>query len=239
MGPSEAFRARIGVVIPSVNTVVEEWFPRVVPRGVFVHVSRVPISSAATAAAVEEMARHEETAVRQVADCAPDVIVHGCVAASVVRGPARDRAFALEMAQATGTRFCTATAAIMMAFESLGARRVCIASPYPAALDALERRFFEDSGMEVTGTTSLGIADTRDIARRSPSEIHALGRRAWLDGSDALLVSCLALHSHVVIESLEQELGVPVVTATQAALWAALRLAGITDALPGYGKLLA
>lgn len=238
METSQESRARIGVVVPSVNTVVEEWFPRVVPRGVSIHVSRVPISSTASAAAVEEMARHEKAAVRLAADCAPDIIVHGCVAASVVRGPARDRAFALEMAEETGIRFCTATAAIMMAFESLGARRVCIASPYPAALDALERRFFEGSGIEVTGTTSLGIADTRDIARQARREIHALGRRAWIAGSDALLISCLALRSHTVIEALEQELQVPVITATQAALWAALRLAGITDSLTGYGQLL-
>jgi maleate isomerase len=239
MEPSQESRARIGVVIPSVNTVVEEWFPKVVPPGVSIHVSRVPISSAATAAAVEEMAAHEKAAIRLAADCAPDVIVHGCVAASVVRGPARDEAFALEVSSETGIRFCTATAAIMSAFRCLGVRRICIASPYPAALDALERRFFEESGIEVTGTTSLGIGDTRDIARQSPREIHALGRRAWLDGSDALLISCLALRSHIVIAALERELQMPVITATQAALWAALRLADIDDPLPGYGRLLA
>lgn len=235
----EGRRARIGVVIPSVNTVVEEWFPRAVPAGVSIHVSRVPISAAATAAAVEEMAHHEKAAIRLVADCAPNVIVHGCVAASVVRGPVRDRAFALEMSAELGMQFCTATAAIMMAFEALGVRNICIASPYPDALDALERRFFEESGIEVTGTTSLGIGDTRAIARQSPAEILDLARRASRAGGEALLVSCLALRSHLVIQALERELRIPVVTATQATLWAALRLAGVNDAIPGYGRLFA
>ncbi len=238
MQPSQEFRARIGVVVPSVNTVVEEWFPRAAPLGVSFHVSRVPISSAASAAAVEEMARHEEAAVRLAADCAPDVILHGCVAASVVRGPARDRAFSLEMAAQLGIRFCTATTAILMALESLGVRQLCIASPYTAALDALERRFFEESGLEVTGTASLGIADTRAIACQSADDIVALGRRAWIADSDALLISCLALRSHTVIEALERELQVPVITATQAALWAALRLAGVSDTLRDCGRLL-
>jgi maleate isomerase len=102
----------------------------------------------------------------------------------------------------------------------------------------MERRFFEDSGIEVTGATSLGIGDTREIARQSAPEIHDLGRRAWIAGSDALLISCLALRSHLVIEELEKELKMPVITATQAALWAALRLAGVTESLPGYGQLL-
>jgi maleate isomerase len=127
----------------------------------------------------------------------------------------------------------------MMALESLGVRRLCIASPYTAVLDARERRFFEESGLEVTGTTSLGIADTRAIARQSADDIVALGRRAWIADSDALLISCLALRSHTVIEVLERELQVPVITATQAALWAALRLAGVSDMLRGCGRLLA
>lgn len=239
MQPSSESRARIGIVIPSVNTVVEEWFPNAVPRGVSVHVSRVPISSSASTAAVEEMARHEETAIRLVADCTPDVIVHGCMAASVVRGPERDQSFALKMSALTGVRLCTAANAAIMALESLDAHHICIASPYPAALDALERKFFEGSNIEVTGSTSLGIGDTRDIAHQSANDILALGRRAWVEGSDALFIGCLALRSHTVIEALERELRVPVITATQATLWAALRLSGITDTLPGYGRLLA
>ena len=41
------------------------------------------------------------------------------------------------------------------------------------------------------------------------------------------------------IEPLEQEFGVRVMTASQAAIWDALRLAGITDRITGYGRLLA
>ena len=41
------------------------------------------------------------------------------------------------------------------------------------------------------------------------------------------------------IEPLEREFGVRVMTASQAAIWDALRLAGITDRITGYGRLLA
>ena len=237
--PAGAVRARLGFVIPSVNTILEEWLPHVLPNDVSMHVSRVPISSSASVAAVEEMAQHENAAIRLVADCGPDVIIHACVASSALRGPVRDQAFALEIAQETGTRFCTAMTAILTALTSVGARRVCVASPYTEAIDAMERSFFEASGIEVTGTSSLAIGNTRDIARQSTRDILDLGRRAWVPGSDALLISCLALRSHTVVEALEQELGIPVVTATQAALWTALRLSGCMDTLHGYGRLLA
>lgn len=236
---ADVVRARIGLVVPSVNTVLEEWFPGVLPRGVPMHVSRVPIAPAATTSSVEEMARHEEDAIRLVADCKPDIIIHACVAASAWRGPVRDKAFAAEMSERVGVRVCTAMETILMALEKLEARRICIASPYVAAIDALERRFFEESGIEVTGGDSLEITDTRKIAMRPARDILELGRRAWVPGSDALLVSCLALRSHAVIDQLEQQLDTPVVTATQAALWAALRTCGIRDAIGGYGRLLA
>jgi maleate isomerase len=42
-----------------------------------------------------------------------------------------------------------------------------------------------------------------------------------------------------VIERLEHAYGVPVITSTQATLWRLLRIAGITDRLAGYGRLLA
>jgi maleate cis-trans isomerase len=41
-----------------------------------------------------------------------------------------------------------------------------------------------------------------------------------------------------IIERLERDLGKPVVTSQQAALWRALRLAGLADPVPGFGRLL-
>jgi maleate isomerase len=40
------------------------------------------------------------------------------------------------------------------------------------------------------------------------------------------------------IERMEQELGVTVVSAMQSIVWEGLRLAGIDDPIPGYGRLL-
>jgi maleate cis-trans isomerase len=41
-----------------------------------------------------------------------------------------------------------------------------------------------------------------------------------------------------IIERLERDLGKPVVTSQQAALWRALRLSGLADPVPGFGRLL-
>ena len=235
---NDGYRARIGVVMPSVNTVMEAWFPRAAPRGVSVHFNRMPISSDTSVEALNAMAAHERTAIEVVADCEPDVIIHACTASIMVKGRAHDLELMDELGAAVGVPCCTMTEAIALGLDAVEARRICIASPYPTVVEERERAFFEEAGYEVTGMRSFGIADNRELADPSPGEIYRLGKDAWVEGSDALLISCGALRAHFIVAELERDLGHPVVTSTQATLWAALRLAGVRDPLPEYGALM-
>jgi arylmalonate decarboxylase len=57
-------------------------------------------------------------------------------------------------------------------------------------------------------------------------------------GPEGLLISCGGLRTLGVAKPFEQQHGVPVVTSTQAAFWAALRLVGESGKLTGYGRML-
>ena len=54
---------------------------------------------------------------------------------------------------------------------------------------------------------------------------------------DALFIPCTALRTLDAIDPLERALGVPVVTAIQATLWAVMRRAGLDVTRPGAGTL--
>ncbi len=56
--------------------------------------------------------------------------------------------------------------------------------------------------------------------------------------ADAYFLSCTAIRSADVIDTLEDALGKPVITSNQATLWRALRESGINDSIPGFGRLL-
>ena len=88
------------------------------------------------------------------------------------------------------------------------------------------------------GGAHLDISDGFRLAEPAPGRLFRLGMDGWSDGADALIVTCLNTRSHTVIAALEQAIGKPVITSTQATLWHVLRLAGINDAIPGYGRLL-
>lgn len=235
-----AARARLGVVVPSVNTVVEPWFSHACPAGVNVHASRMLLDNALSPEAIVRMDRAEGMhAVKQLASCRPHAVAYCCTASSIVQGLAYDRHLQAEIEAAAGVPATTATQAILAALERVGARRIVATSPYAKEIDDAEHAFFESAGVQVVSSACLGIRDAFELASPAPAEIVQLVRRAWHPGADAVLITCLNLWSHTVVAELETELGVPVVTSTQATLWRLLRLAGIADRLPGYGRLLA
>jgi maleate isomerase len=234
-----AARARLGVVVPSVNTVVEPWFNHVCPAGVTVHASRMLLDSNLTAEAVLRMDREEGLhAVEQLVSCKPASIAYCCTASSIVQGVEYDDVLIDEISRVAKVPAVTATRSIITGLKALGARRISIASPYAKEIDDAEHRFFTAAGFEIAGSACLGITDSFRLADPTPDEIVELARRAWRDDADALLVTCLNLRSHEVVELLERELGKPVVTSTQATLWQLLRTAGMEDRIPGYGRLL-
>ena len=59
-----------------------------------------------------------------------------------------------------------------------------------------------------------------------------------LTSADGLLVACAAFNVMPVIEVMEHEFGVPVVTAHAAVLWQVFERLGIKEPLEGYGRLL-
>ncbi|OGA39272.1 MAG: hypothetical protein A3G24_21950 [Betaproteobacteria bacterium RIFCSPLOWO2_12_FULL_62_13] len=239
MGSAGGWRARIGVVVPSVNTVVEPWFSAISPPGVSVHASRMFLDDALTPDSIIRMDRDEGMrAVRQLASCRPHAVAYCCTASSIVQGLEYDRHLQHEVEQAAGVAATTATQSILEAARVLGVKRVAAASPYTEEIDKAEHAFFESAGLEVTSSACLGIKDAFGLAAPTPHEIHELALRAWKPGAEALLITCLNLWSQTVIERLETELGVPVITSTQATLWRLLRIAGIDDKIPRYGKLL-
>jgi len=236
---SSAAQVRLGVIVPSVNTVVEPWFNAVVPAGISVHVARMLLSNALTPDALREMDEHEGAhAARQIASCKPNAVAYCCTASSAVQGPDYDLVLGRSLAQRTGVPSFTAIHALVAALNSIGARRIAIASPYSEAIDRMEQNFFAQSGFEVLGGAHLGIADAFQLAEPSASALRKLGHTAWRPGADALLLTCLNTRSHLVIDTLEQELNVPVITSTQATLWRLLRMSGRAERIEGYGRLL-
>jgi maleate isomerase len=230
---------RLGVIVPSVNSVVEAWYPRAVPEGVSVHFARMLMPAGTSPERIIEMDRTDgRHAIKQLASCRPHAIAYGCTASSIVQGHAFDARLRDEIRHIAGVPGTSATHSIFEACARLGMRRVTAISPYPAEVDAAEHRFFAEGGVATIAGAHLGISDGFRLAEPGPEAILDLALGAWDPASDGMIIACLNFRSHLVIDELEARIGKPVVTSTQATLWHVLRLAGVDAPITGYGRLL-
>lgn len=200
------------------------------PPGVtlyFTRTARVENGPAdATVGTIESISkvRAVEDSVRCLLDTEAAAYAYACTSCSFVRGHVGERKLVEGMRDAGAPAAVTTSGALVEALRSLGVTRVAAATPYNDPLTALFASFLAEAGMTLAASTNLGLSS--GIKNVSPETTMDLIRRADRPDAEAVCVSCTNLATYDVIAPLEQELGKPVVTANQATMWAAARLAG-------------
>lgn len=233
------WKARIGLIVPSTNTINEPEFWRMAPEGVGIFTARAMLQGRATPESYFEMAKAVSGAADQLATAEVDIVAYGCTSGSFVC-PMED--LIDDMQARTGRPALAAAGAVVAALRALGARRVALATPYIDFVNQREREFLQEQGFEVVSLEALDLGHTqeerRGIGRVPPEAIDRLARLADRPEADVVFISCTNLASLGVVERLEAELGKPVITSNQACFWACLRRLGLRDAIPGFGRLL-
>jgi len=231
-------RARIGCIIPSTNTVVESEFNRLKPSGVSIHADRVEFLES-TVQDLQHAAGEVPAVAQRIATAQVDAIVFACTSASFLFGTRWEQKLVNEMQAASGIRCITTSGAVIAALETLGAKRVSVATPYTDVINEREKVFLEERGLRVQKLRGLQKTVNTEIGRLAPKQAFDLALQVADRDMDALFISCTDFRTIEIIEKLERQLGVPVVTSNQGSFWHAMRCAGIDDRITGYGKLLA
>ena len=230
-----AWRAKLGLILPSWNTVMELESQRMAPPGVSIHSARIP-HTADTEANLLWMGDQVPAAAQLLAHARVDAVCYGCTAGGFLKGPAYDAALAAEVTKTTGIPATVTSAAVVDALRHLGVRRVSVASPYEAWLNAKLQDYLKASGFDVVAIAGFG---TQEHGRCTPEETFRLALGVDRPDAEGIFISCTNFRTLEIIEGLERERGKPVVSSNTASMWKLLRLAGIAEPLAGTGRLLA
>lgn len=239
-------RAKLGVLIPSTNTVVEAEYVQMVPEGVTVHSGRIYIgrpqlhSDDATNDLLEDVRIGVPAAVRDVVTLEPDAILMAMSAPTFYGG--LDGCLAYEesiSAQAGGhIPVVSGPRALLDGLKALAVTRIAILSPYQPVNDRQVIDFFEGQGIEITQYHGLRSTTATAIARTSPDEVRELLTALAGTGPEAIVQVGTNLPMVRMADEAERWLRLPVLAINAVTMWSALRRLGIKDQAGGFGALL-
>jgi maleate isomerase len=227
-------RARIGFIIPASNRMVEPQMQRFMPKGVVPHFTRILMRDRE----LDELMPEIRNATFLLAESKCDVTVLQCTGTSMSGGVDKEKEIIAEMEKVSGRKALSAASSLMAAFAALGARKLVFLSETAAAGHARKLAYLREAGFEILADKAVGLAGTDWYCTMPPQLWYDTALSLRRDDADAYFISCANIHSIDVIEDLERALNKPVITSNQAALWCALRKAGLREPVAGLGHLL-
>ena len=230
------WRGSVGLVVPNTGSAPEHEYHKYLPEGMTIYTTRI-LFERVDPQGLEEMSRRVVAGAKLIAPAGLDIIVFPCTTGSLIKGYGYDQQLIGEIKAATGVaRALTTTTAVVQALKAVGAKRLVVTTPYSAEVDAIEKKFLEDSGFEVLSIRGLGYTNPLCMPRVTPDQMYRLTRETDCPEADAVFVSCTGLGILDSVPLLERDLGKPVITSNQATWWGTLRALGIRDDL-GLGRL--
>ena len=236
------WRARLGFLVPPGNPTVETEMIELAPKGVSLHFQRMVARGAPGAPDGQTernqmMLDHIDDSIEMLALVKPDVIVIAHTATSYLLGREREADLLGRLSAGTGTRVATAFASVTAALQRLGVKRLALGAPYARETMMQGKAHLEAHGFEVVSCDN--IPDVTNIYDETAERAYKLARSIDTVAAQAVFLTGTGLPTLPVLQALEEDLNKPVISSASAMMWHALRLTGVRESIPGYGRLLA
>lgn len=231
-------RAALGLLVLETDQTIEDEFRAIWPRdGVALYAARLHNDPQITPQTLKEM----EGLIAPATKLLPfmvdlPVVAFACTSGALVIGEQRV-AELVRMVRPSAAVTDPVTAAIA-ALRATGVRRVGMLTPYVRQINLRLRDALIARGLDIPVMGSFNEADDDIVARIAPRAIlDAIVRLGQSSSCDGVFVSCTSLRVARLVEEAEVLIGKPVTSSNHALAWHMLRLAGINDDIPGFGRL--
>lgn len=170
-----------------------------------------------------------------------DVLALGFTSSAYKHGPDGERRLLERLKpRARGIPIVSTCMAAERALAKLDAHRIALVNPpwFDADLDRAGAEYFEAQGFAVVHHAPSGLPSGQKYIT-PPTLYDWIAKIAADHAVDAVFVAGNGQRAVGVIDAVEQDLGISMLTANQVIFWDALRQAGENIAISGYGRLFA
>lgn len=211
-------KATLGLVVLQADETLEQDFRRLFPdRDIAIYTSRIPSGDDLTTDSIAAM----EAELPRGAGLLPraarfDAVGYGCTSGTTLIGA---EAVARMLRQGVETPMVTdPLTAALAALRALDVHRLGLVTPYVESIAAPVRDAFVQAGYAVGQTLTFGEKVEARVARIAPASIKSAAQAA-AKGAQAVFLSCTNLRTLDIIDDLEAELGLPVISSNQVLAW--------------------
>ncbi len=241
---------RIGQIVPSSNLTMEREIPAmlrareaVLPERFSFHSSRMRMKKV-TKEELAAMDKDSDRCALELSDADVDVMGYACLVAIMSMGKGYHRESQKRLHQVTVDNghpapVVSSAGALVDGLHLMGAKRISIVTPYMRPLTNMVAEYIEAEGVEVSDSIALEIPDNLEVAAQDPLNLTEIYKQVNLKNIDALVLSaCVQMPSLAAIQKVEDECGIPVLSAAVATTHQMLKELGLEARVPGCGTLL-
>lgn len=245
---ARGWRAKIGVLAPSTNTIVqpdfEDFRSALGPdSGVTNHFGRIHVENIdigddlGFAKLMSTVDFQLKAAADRCMTASCDHIAMGMSSPTFYWGYPQCVKNREDLADRTGVEISSGSFACEQALNKFGCKNIAVLSPYAPIGDVEVSRFFTDAGFKVCGFKGLRCRTPIAIAEVTEEEQAQHLRDLNTPEVEALVQVGTNLSFVKGAAKLEKELGKPVIAINTVTYWQALRSLGIETKLHGFGRL--
>jgi maleate isomerase len=217
---------RVGLIVPSSNTVMEPDFHRHLPANYIVSTTRIFLEEVTRDAEFRMLREDLPRAAQLIRTTAPDVVVFGCTSAGSLEGLAHDAQIGRSIHEMTQARTVTVVQALLAQLQRIRPNTVAVLTPYLDEMTNSVVRCVIDGGYSVVKAAGMGLRENLEIGNVSPSQIvDFVEEQLQGANADCLFLSCTNWRAMEAIGPLESKLGIPIITSNQAVIEAVVRSA--------------
>ena len=216
---------RVGLIVPSSNTVMEVDLHRSLSRDLCtVHTARMYLVTTTREAEITMIEEHAPKAAADVGTADLDLVVFGCTSAGSLFGLDYDRKICARLGEIAGCPSLGTISAVTEALDRRGFRNIAVITPYIEELTAAVAGAASTPARKVVAAYGMGIDVNVELATPSPEDIVDFAARCLgAQSFDGIFVSCTNFRSLDAVAELERRFKVPVVTSNLAVIEAIRR----------------
>jgi len=228
------WRGKIGLIVPSPNTVAEVEVNKLLPFGIFAYTSRCFYPETNDVKEKYEFYQKIEKplfeATDRISSIKPDLIVWACTLGSLLQGPNCDIEISKKIEEISGYPAISTTTSVIRYIRYFNFKKILLITPYSEFFTNALKKYLlnEIVDLKISDTYSEEIIEGISKGSYFPEIIYQKIIKIINNHKkiDAIFISCTNWPTLKIIKILEKDTGIKTFSSITATVWYALKKMG-------------